>query len=151
MADFHQNGNITTLHNLRMREISEMEAELRVFAASRKITLILPCLYSELEGDAMPHILKELADVKYLHRIIIGLDAANESQYRHAKKFFKGLNQNHIVIWNDSPRMLALGARLKAMGIAPSEQGKGKNVWSALGYLMSCSDSAVMAIMIVIS
>lgn len=146
MADFHQNGNITTLHNLRMREIHEMEAELRTFATTRKITLILPCLYSELEGDAMPHILKELAQVNYLHRIIIGLDAANEQQFRHAKEFFKGLNQNHIVIWNDSPRMLALGARLDDLGLAPSEQGKGKNVWSALGYLMSCADSAVMAI-----
>lgn len=146
MADFHQNGNITTLHNLRMRNVAEMEAELRTFATTRKITLILPCLYSELEGNAMPNILSELAKVDYLHRIIIGLDAANEEQFRHAKSFFEGLNQNHIVIWNDSPRMLTLGARLKALGLAPSEQGKGKNVWSALGYLMSCADSDVMAI-----
>lgn len=146
MADFHQNGNITTLHNLRTRNVSEMEAELRTFAMTRKITLILPCLYSELEGDAMPNILNELAKVDYLHRIIIGLDAANEEQFRHAKAFFAGLNQNHIVIWNDSPRMLALGARLNEHGLAPTEQGKGKNVWSALGYLMSCADSEVMAI-----
>ncbi|MEJ8560046.1 glycosyl transferase [Yoonia sp. GPGPB17] len=146
MADFHQNGNITTLHNLRTRVVAEMEAELNAFAATRKISLILPCLYSELEGDAMPHILTELAKVNYLHRIIVGLDAADEKQFRHAKSFFKGLNQNHIVIWNDSPRMLALGARLRELGLAPSEQGKGKNVWSSLGYLMSCADSAVMAI-----
>jgi glucosyl-3-phosphoglycerate synthase len=146
MADFHQNGNITTLHNLRVRDIHEMEAELKTFAATRKISLILPCLYSELEGNAMPHILTELAKVDYLHRIIVGLDAANEEQFRHAKAFFKGLNQNHIVIWNDSPRMLELGQRLSELGLAPTEQGKGKNVWSALGYLMSCADSAVMAI-----
>ena len=146
MADFHQNGNITTLHNLRMRSIQEMEAELKVFATTRKITLILPCLYSELEGNAMPHILKELSEVSYLHRIVIGLDAANEEQFRHAKTFFKGLNQNHIVLWNDSPRMQALEARLQEKGLAPKEKGKGKNVWSSLGYLMSCADSAVMAI-----
>ncbi|PJI92358.1 glucosyl-3-phosphoglycerate synthase [Yoonia maricola] len=146
MADFHQNGNITTLHNLRTRDVAEMEAELNAFAATRKISLILPCLYSELEGDAMPHILTELSKVNYLHRIIIGLDAADEAQFRHAKAFFKDLNQNHIVIWNDSPRMLALGARLHELGLAPNEQGKGKNVWSSLGYLMSCADSSVMAI-----
>ncbi|MCF2906152.1 glycosyl transferase [Octadecabacter sp. CECT 8868] len=146
MADFHQNGNITTLHNLRARSADEMEHELSVFAQSRKISLILPCLYSELEGEAMPHILSELAKVSYLHRIIIGLDAADETQYRHAKKFFEGLGQNHIVIWNDSPRMLALGARLESMGLAPMEQGKGKNVWASLGYLIGCADSAVMAI-----
>ena len=146
MADFHQNGNITTLHNLRTRSSAELADELAAFAQTRKISLILPCLYSELEGEAMPHILSELSKVPYLHRIIIGLDRADADQFRHAKQFFKGLNQNHIVIWNDSPRMLELGARLEAMGLAPAEQGKGKNVWSALGYLIACADSAVMAI-----
>ncbi|WP_171101989.1 glycosyl transferase [Ruegeria sp. HKCCD7255] len=146
MSDFHQNGNIATLHNLNTRSLDELEYELRSFAETRKISLVLPCLYSELEGQAMPHILSELSKVKYLHRIIIGLDAADEAQFRHAKSFFKDLNQNHIVIWNDSPRMLALGERLKKMGLAPSEQGKGKNVWSCLGYLIGCADSSVMAI-----
>ncbi len=146
MADFHQNGNIATLHNLRTRSAPELNYELETFAQTRKISLILPCLYSELEGEAMPHILSELSKVRYLHRIIIGLDRADEAQFRHAKTFFKELNQNHVVIWNDSPRMLELGARLGTMGLAPAEQGKGKNVWSSLGYLISCSDSAVMAI-----
>lgn len=146
MADFHQNGNITTLHNLRTRSLDELTYELETFAANRKMSLVLPCLYSELETPAMPRILDELSKVPYLHRIIIGLDRADEAQYRHAKEFFKGLNQNHIVIWNDSPRMLALGAKLVEMGLAPSEPGKGKNVWSAIGYLIACEDSAVMAI-----
>ncbi|MDF1671109.1 MAG: glycosyl transferase [Roseovarius sp.] len=146
MADFHQNGNITTLHNLRTRSLDELTRELEVFAANRKMSLVLPCLYSELETAAMPKILDELAKVPYLHRIIIGLDRADEAQYRHAKDFFKNLNQNHIVIWNDSPRMRALGAKLVEMDLAPSEPGKGKNVWSAIGYLIACEDSAVMAI-----
>lgn len=146
MADFHQNGNIATLHNLRTRSAAEMDAELAAFASSRKISLILPCLYSELEGAAMPHILSELSKVNYLHRIIIGLDRADEAQFRHAKTFFEGLNQTHVVIWNDSPRMKALGARLEKIGLAPKEPGKGKNVWSSMGYLIGCADSAVMAI-----
>lgn len=146
MGDFHQNGNIATLHNLRTRSHDEMTYELEIFAQNRKMSLILPCLYSELETDAMPRILGELSKVTYLHRIIVGLDRADEAQFRHAKEFFKGLNQNHIVIWNDSPRMLALGAKLAELELAPAEQGKGKNVWTAIGYLMACEDSAVMAI-----
>lgn len=146
MVDFHQNGNIATLHNLRTRSLSEMTSELETFAATRKMSLILPCLYSELETPAMPKILSELAQVGYLHRIIIGLDRADEAQFKHAKEFFKGLNQNHVVLWNDSPRMRALDDELGEMGLARAEQGKGKNVWSSLGYLMSCEDSAVMAI-----
>lgn len=146
MVDFHQNGNIATLHNLRTRSLEEMTYELETFAQTRKMSLILPCLYSELETDAMPNILAELAKVTYLHRVIIGLDRATEDQFRHAKTFFEGLNQNHIVIWNDSPRMLALGNRLEQMGLSPAEQGKGKNVWTSIGYLIGCQDSAVMAI-----
>jgi len=146
MVDFHQNGNIATLHNLRTQSLQEMTYELETFAQTRKMSLVLPCLYSELQTDAMPNIVAELSKVTYLHRIIIGLDRANEDEYRHAKAFFTDLNQNHIVIWNDSPRMQALGTRLEAIGLAPAEQGKGKNVWSSMGYLIGCADSAVMAI-----
>ena len=48
MVDFHQNGNIATLHNLRTRGLEDMTYELETFAQSRKMSLILPCLYSEL-------------------------------------------------------------------------------------------------------
>jgi len=94
----------------------------------------------------MPRILAELEKVNYLHRIIIGLDRADEAQYRKAREFFAPLGDKHIVIWNDSPRMKALEARLEEIGLAPSEAGKGKNVWTSIGYLMACQDSAVMAI-----
>lgn len=146
MSDFHQNGNVATLHNLRTQSLAELSYELEIFSQSRKITLILPCLFSELEGEAMPHILEELKKVPYLHRIIIGLDRADAVQYRHACEFFSALPQNHIVLWNDSPRMLELEQRLADIGLAPNEPGKGKNVWSCLGYLISCADSSVMAI-----
>ncbi|MCA0919955.1 glycosyl transferase [Pseudooceanicola nanhaiensis] len=146
MADFHQNGNIATIHNLRTRSTADMTRELETFAATRKISLILPSLYSELEGEALPNILKELAEVPYLHRIVIGLDRADEAQYRHAREFFSVLPQNHVVIWNDSPRMLEIQARLEGLGLAPAEPGKGKNVWSCLGFLIACADSAVVAI-----
>ncbi len=146
MADFHQNGNITTLHNLRHRSPESLSHEVAVNADARKITLILPCLYSELEGPAMPNILDELSKVTYLHRIIIGLDRADEAQFRHARAFFDRLPQNTVVIWNDSPRMLALHDKLETLGLGPQEPGKGKNVWSCMGYLLACADSAVMAI-----
>lgn len=146
MVDFHQNGNIATLHNLRTRQIEDMTYELETFAQNRKMSLILPCLYSELETEAMPKILSELSKVTYLHRIIIGLDRADEAQFRHAREFFADINQNHMVIWNDSPRMKKMEERLASLGLGPAEQGKGKNVWTSIGYLIGCQDSAVMAI-----
>lgn len=126
--------------------MDDLQYELQAFAETRKITLILPSLYSELEAEALSNILDELCEVPYLHRIIIGLDQADESQFRHAQSYFSRLPQNHIVIWNDSPRMLALGQRLADLGLAPKEAGKGKNVWTCMGYLIACADSSVMAI-----
>ncbi len=146
MADFHQNGNITTLHNLRTRSLDDLTYELTAFSETRKITLVLPCLYSELEGQALSGIVDELVKVPYLHRIVIGLDQADQTQYRHAIDFFSRLPQQHIVLWNDSPRMLALGQRLEDIGLAPQEPGKGKNVWTCMGYLIACADTAVMAL-----
>ncbi|MBT9382999.1 glycosyl transferase [Pseudooceanicola sp. CBS1P-1] len=146
MADFHQNGNIATIHNLRTRSTEDMSRELASFATVRKISLVLPSLYSELEGDALPNILAELSQVPYLHRIVIGLDRASEDQYRHARQFFSVLPQNHVVIWNDSPRMQAIHKRLEDLGLGPIEPGKGKNVWGCLGFLIACADSSVVAI-----
>lgn len=146
MADFHQNGNIAQFHNLRCRPLEELEYELSTYGQTRKITLILPCLYSELEGPALRGILEELSKVPYLHKVVIGLDRATEAQYRHAKSFFSILPMDHKVIWNDSPRMQALGARLREQDLAPQEPGKGKNVWSCIGYILACADSSVVAI-----
>lgn len=146
MADFHQNGNIAQFHNLRTRPLAEMVYELETFAQTRKITLVLPSLYSELEMPALKSIVQELSQVTYLHRIIIGLDRASEQQYRMARSYFKDLGQNHVVVWNDSPRMQQIEARLRDQGLAPQEPGKGKNVWTSMGYLIGCADSAVMAL-----
>lgn len=146
MADFHQNGNIAQFHNLRSRPVEELIYEIETYAQTRKISLVLPCLYSELEGPAMGNIIDELSKVSYLHRVIIGLDRADEAQFRRARDFFARLPQDHVVLWNDSPRMQALNAKLVDMGLAPNEQGKGKNMWTCMGYLISCADTAVMAL-----
>lgn len=146
MADFHQNGNIAQFHDLRTRPLEELEYRLETFAQTRKISLILPSLFSELEGAALAKILDELSKVKYLHRIIIGLDRADAAQFAEAKRFFARLPQNHVVIWNDGPRVRAVMERLAAQGIGPIEPGKGRNVWGCIGYLIACADSAVMAI-----
>jgi len=86
MADFHQNGNIAQFHNLRTQPVEQMVYELETFTQSRRITLVLPCLFSELEGPALDNILKELTGVTYLHRIIIGLDKATENSGWHATR-----------------------------------------------------------------
>ncbi|TVZ40111.1 glucosyl-3-phosphoglycerate synthase [Alteromonadaceae bacterium 2753L.S.0a.02] len=146
MADFYQNGIITTLHNLKQRPVEAMEEELREFSKVRPMGLVLPSLYSELEGDALPNIVKELSKVNYLNEIVIGLDKANEEQYRHALQFFKPLNQNFKLLWNDGPRLQAVDKQLREEGLAPLEPGKGRNVWFCLGYILSGGGSESIAL-----
>lgn len=146
MADFHQNGVVTTLHNLRERSVHEMERELEAFASSRPITLILPSLFSELEGPALGNIVAELADIPYLSNIVIGLDQADEEQYRYALKYFSNLKQNYQVLWNDGPRLQGLHAKLDNAQLAPHEPGKGRNVWYCIGHVLGRRDSGVVAL-----
>ena len=146
MGDFYQNGIITTLHNLAHRSVEELEAELLVFSRTRPLGLILPSLYSELEGAALPHIVKELAQVPYLAEIVIGLDQADEAQYRSALDFFSTLPQRHRVLWNDGPRLRALDAELEARDLAPREAGKGRNVWYCMGYTLASGRAESVAL-----
>ncbi|MEG3755217.1 glycosyl transferase [Psychromonas arctica] len=146
MADFYQNGIVTTMHNLRQRSNENLEAELQKFSSTRPMGLILPSLFSELEGDAFPDIVDHLCEVPYLSEIVIGLDRANEEQYRHALKFFKKLPQHHRVLWNEGPRLKALDAKLQALGVAPKELGKGRNVWYCMGYTLASGKAESVAL-----
>ena len=137
MGDFYQNGIITTLHNLSDRPVEALESELMEFSKQRPMGLILPCLYSELETEAMPNILEHLKQVPYLSQIVIGLDRADEQQYRDALKFFSDLPQNTKVLWNDGPRLRAVDETLQSHQLSPDQPGKGRNVWFCMGYVLA--------------
>ena len=92
MADFFQNGVITTLQKLNNRPLEELEEELRAFARRRRnIVLLLPALYSEFEGPAMPKIIEELKKADYLYRIVVSLDRADKKQFKKAKQMLSVL------------------------------------------------------------
>lgn len=146
MGDFYQNGIITTLHNLANRSLEELEQELVAFSARRPMALILPSLYSELKGTALPRIIDELVHVPYLSEVVIGLDRADESQFREALSFFGRLPQHHRVLWNDGPRLQALDKLLQDQGLAPREMGKGRNVWYCMGYTLATNRSESVAL-----
>jgi len=146
MGDFHQNGIITTLHNLVRRPVEDIEADLLGFRKARPMSLVLPSLYSELEGPALKNIVEELKSVPYLSEIVIGLDRADEQQYRHALEYFSGLPQPFRVLWNDGPRLKALDAKLQAQNLAPTEMGKGRNVWYCFGYVLASGVSKSVAL-----
>mgnify|MGYP000601520138 CR=1 FL=1 len=148
MGDFYQNGVITTLHNLSRDSFTteDLEAQLVEFAKVRPLSLVLPSLFSELEGPALENIINEISKVPYLKQIVIGLDRATEEEYRYALKFFSKLPQNIKVLWNDGPRLKALDAELQEAGLAPKELGKGRNVWYCLGFVLGSGEAESVAL-----
>lgn len=146
MADFFQNGRVTTFHNLCDRPLDGLENELRKFSKDRPMGLVLPSLFSELEGPALGHIVDELTHVDYLSEIVIGLDRADEGQYRHALDYFSKLPQRHRVLWNDGPRLKAIDAMLQEHGLAPEQPGKGRNVWYCFGYTLASGRAKAVAL-----
>ena len=76
---------MATLHNFSNRPYQDLENELIKFSKFRPITLILPSLYSELKGDALPNIINEISKVKFLKNIVVGLDRANREEFQNAR------------------------------------------------------------------
>lgn len=146
MGDFFQNGHITTLHRLGQRPIEEIEAELREFSNKNPMALVLPSLFSELEGPALGPIIDELAQLDYIDEIIIGLDRANEDQFQYARKYFSKLPQRHRILWNDGPRLKALDELLQKETLSPSEPGKGRNAWFCFGYFLASGRANTIAL-----
>ena len=135
MPDFFQNGPIGTIHQLRDRDLSDLEQELAQWGKKSPIALVVPCLFSELEGEALPRIVSELASADYLDEIVVGLDNASREQFEVTKKFFSQLPQKHCILWQDGPLLQEVNHSIEDLGFSLGEPGKGKNVWFCLGYL----------------
>ena len=134
MGDFSQGGIVATLHNFDTKTTAELEADLKLFSGYRPMELILPSLLSEIDGPALGDIVEQIGQTDYLQHVTIGLDAADRDGYERAYRFFKGLNMPFSMLWNDGPRLRGIHRELEEAGLGPIEPGKGRNVWSCIGY-----------------
>ena len=146
MGEFSQNGVVANLHDFSTRTTDQIEKDLEKFSKTRPMELILPCLYSELEGDALPKIVNEISKTKYLNHIIIGLDKANKLQAKKAWKFFKKLKVPFSILWNDGPKLKKLDKELKKIDLAPKQMGKGRNVWYCIGMAIARDEARSVAL-----
>jgi len=147
MADFFQNGTITTLQNVASRDIGSLEVDLEKFSKRHNMVLLLPALYSEFETPAMQTILKELKDVKYLYKIILGLDRATKEQFEEVKEIMSVLDTKVDVLWNDGPNIQKLYNTFDKSGFRSLDiKGKGRNVWTMIGYALSDPNAYAFAL-----
>lgn len=137
MSDFYQTGVIATFHRLGRINLEKIETELSWYANERPIALVLPSLYSELEGEALKGIVRELKEVKYIKEIVVTLGPATEEEFRNAKDFFSMLPQKVSIIWNTGPRISEIYKTIERAELPIGEPGKGRSVWMAFGYILS--------------
>ena len=142
MGSFYQNGIVANLHDFSYGtsgndNYQKLEKDLIEFSNSNPMELILPCLFSEIKGKALPNIIEEINKTKFLNHVVIGLDRANKEEYKSAFKFFNNLKTPFSVLWNDGPRLMELDNELSEKGLSPREFGKGRNVWYCIGMTLA--------------
>lgn len=146
MADFHQSGVIATFHKLGSEGLEKIEDELIWFSRQRPIALVLPSLYSELEGDALKGIIQELKNVRYIKEVIVTLGPCSKAEFNKAKKFFSVLPQSTKIIWNNGKRISNVYKILASADLQLGDTGKGQSAWMAYGYIIAQRDISVIAL-----
>jgi glucosyl-3-phosphoglycerate synthase len=146
VSDFYQTGVVATFHRLGKVNLEKLESELSWYSQERPIALVLPSLYSELQGKALKNILSKLKDVKYINDIVVTLGGASEDEFKHAREFFSVLPQRTRIIWNSGPRLSEIYKSIESADLPTGEEGKGKSVWMAYGYVLSQPHLRVIAL-----
>ncbi len=145
VSDFHQTGLITTLHRLGAPKLAWLEAELKRHARHHPVTLVLPCLASEVSGPALAQIRDVLASVDYLQSIVVSVSgSALADEFRAVCRFFAPLPQA-LCVWGSGPTIGELLEGLGATGLNPGGDGKGRAVWIGAGYALARAESAALA------
>jgi glucosyl-3-phosphoglycerate synthase len=146
MADFYQTGVLATLHRLGGRALQSLENDLCEFTKVQSIALVLPALYPEFEGPAMPQILQEVSRVPYLKQVVVTLSGADAQQFDGARRRVAGVHPTVRVIWNDGPRIQKIYRDLEAAGLSVGSDGKGRSCWLAYGYVLAGGRSKIIAL-----
>jgi glucosyl-3-phosphoglycerate synthase len=146
MSDFYQTGVIATLHRLGKPSLERIEGELLHFSQTRPVALVLPALYSEFDGPAMPKIVEELSKVKYLCEIVLVLDKASEKEFQRVRQFMAPVPGNVKIIHNDGRRIMEIYDTFKRNSLNVGERGKGRSAWLAYGYVIANGNCDVIAL-----
>lgn len=137
MSDFAQSGPIATLTRLGERPVDELEQGISRHTRRNKAAVLIPSLVTEMDRPALAGICDVLRTVPYLDTVLISLDRADRDGYRRAIEYFKRLERRTVVLWNDSPGVESLVAKLQENDLSLGERGKGRACWMAFGYLLA--------------
>jgi glucosyl-3-phosphoglycerate synthase len=138
MADFFQNGLITTLHDLGTTSRDRLEQMLLATTRDHQLGLVLPVTAADMRAAPFAQIVEQLKGAAYISTIAVVLGVAPErADYEQATAIVDQLGPKSRVLWTDGPHFQVLYDKLNAAGFNLSVPGKGRSVWTAFGYLLA--------------
>ena len=136
MGDFFQTGPVTTIHRLGGFRFADLASRLERLSRERPLALLVPALASEMDAPALGTILEKLALAAYLEETILVLGRADGDDYRRLKKLLDPLPMRTTVVWPEGPKLSRILESLLP-DLDVGSPGKGRDIWIALGYLLS--------------
>ncbi len=138
MPDFHQNGIVTTMHDLGTTDQDRIEQLLVDVTRNYKIGLVLPVTAADMRAAPFRDIIQKLQGADYIDTIAVVLGVAPERvDYEETKAIVDPLGDKVQILWTDGPRYQALYAQLNDAGFRLSVPGKGRSAWTAFGYMLA--------------
>ncbi|MCF7957812.1 MAG: glycosyl transferase [Phycisphaerae bacterium] len=138
MGDFFQNGIITTLHDFGTENLESMENRLADILKRRDIALILPIIPRDLMSPAFNGIVAEIAQVPYISEVVLSLGQTDcFDDFVEARRRLRPLKQPHAVVWSSGPGIKKLFDELAEHYLDVGPDGKGRGVWTGIGYVLS--------------
>ena len=110
--------------------------------------MIIPLLASEFtDPNNLPvfeNILKQLRDIRYVSRIIFGLDRATEEEALLLRDLIKKYGiKNHLIQWNDGSGFTDIYTQLNEAGFNIQDPGKGKNMFLSFGIAIALGAESI--------
>jgi len=143
MADFHIN-KVPTFSLFQHENCEAMEEKVWKSSAKIPVGVLIPALFRDLSSDAMHHIIDVLVGTEYIKKVYISLDQADLSEYQQAKEIVRPLGDKAMLIWNDKPQVAAVIGRIEKQ-LTLGVRGKGRAVWTGLGYIIGKGDVSAIA------
>ena len=137
MADFCQDGPITTIHDLDTVKRGELESRLERAAKHFPIGLVLPITGSDMRAEPFTRIVEELARVKFIDTAVVVLNRTDgPDDYHRCASLLEPMKDTAHLLWTDGPRGTALNEELEDYGFNVTTPGKGRavcSVWILVG------------------
>jgi glucosyl-3-phosphoglycerate synthase len=143
MADFQQNV-VPTFTRLVDEDLGRMEKKILRAARRTPIGVIIPALFNDLSSPAMQHIIQELAAMNFVKRIYISLESSSEEEFQRAREIIQPIKDRGMLLWNGAPAVQSVLEKIN-QAVPLGALGKGRAVWTALGYALGKNEVSVLA------